>query len=164
MTVLALFRGTRAQFTCPKHVSSDQRQRQNPWLLTHISLFSSHTNPPTCQLPTILFVEANLLLSLSVFPINGSNLSVFKLSSVQWLSRVLLFGNPWTAACQVSLSIGFSRQEYWSGLLFLSTGDLPNLGLNLCLLHCRQILYCLSHQGSPAFSPAPLKSIFPTAF
>ena len=79
MTVLALFRGTRAQLTCPKHVSSDQMWRQNLWLLTPISVFSSHTNPPTGQLPSTLFIEANLLLSLSLFPINGSNLSIVKL-------------------------------------------------------------------------------------
>ena len=33
---------------------------------------------------------------------------------------------PWTGACQASLSMGFSRQEYWSGLPFPSPGDLPN--------------------------------------
>ena len=33
---------------------------------------------------------------------------------------------PWTVACQVPLSMGFSRQEYWSGLPFPSPGDLPN--------------------------------------
>ena len=36
---------------------------------------------------------------------------------------------PWTVACQASLSIGFSRQEYWSGLPFPSPGDLPNPGI-----------------------------------
>ena len=44
--------------------------------------------------------------------------------------------------------MGFSRQEYWSGLPFPSAGDLPIQGLNPGLLHCRQILYQLSHQGS----------------
>ena len=44
---------------------------------------------------------------------------------------------------------GFSRQEYWSGLSFPSPGNLPNPGLNPGLLHCRQILYHLSQQGSP---------------
>ena len=44
------------------------------------------------------------------------------------LSRVRLFATPWTVACQVP-SIGFSRQEYWSGLLFHSPGDLPNPGI-----------------------------------
>ena len=36
---------------------------------------------------------------------------------------------PWTVACQTPLSIGFSRQEYWSGLPFPSPGDLPNPGI-----------------------------------
>ena len=36
---------------------------------------------------------------------------------------------PWTIAHQASLSMGFSRQKYWSGLLFLSPGDLPDLGI-----------------------------------
>ena len=35
---------------------------------------------------------------------------------------------PWTVAHQASLSMGFSRQEYWSGFSFPSPGDLPNLG------------------------------------
>ena len=36
---------------------------------------------------------------------------------------------PWTVACQVPLSMGFSRQDYWSGLPFPSPGDLPNPGI-----------------------------------
>ena len=39
------------------------------------------------------------------------------------------FATPWTAMCQAPLSMEFSRQEYWSGLLFLSAGDLPNPGI-----------------------------------
>ena len=35
----------------------------------------------------------------------------------------------WTVACQAPLSIGFSRQEYWSGLPFPSPGDLPDPGI-----------------------------------
>ena len=35
---------------------------------------------------------------------------------------------PWTAAHQASLSMGFPRQEYWSGFLFPPLGDLPNPG------------------------------------
>ena len=42
--------------------------------------------------------------------------------------------------------MGFSRQESWSGLPFPSTGGLLTQGSNLDLLHCRWILYCLSHQ------------------
>ena len=57
-----------------------------------------------------------------------------------------------------SLSMEFSRQEYCSGLPFLSPGDLPDPeiltgGWNVDLLHCRQILYHLSYQGSPGTQP-----------
>ena len=45
------------------------------------------------------------------------------------LSRVRLFATPWTVAYQASPSMGFSRQEYWSGLPFPSPGDLPNPGI-----------------------------------
>ena len=47
----------------------------------------------------------------------------------QSLSCVQLFGTPWTIAHQAPLSMGFSRQEYWSGLPFPSPGDLPNSGI-----------------------------------
>ena len=36
---------------------------------------------------------------------------------------------PWTLTCQVPLPMGFSRQEYWSGLPFPAPGDLPNPGI-----------------------------------
>ena len=41
----------------------------------------------------------------------------------------LLSGAPWTVAHQAPLSMGFPRQEYWSGLPFPSPGDLPNPGI-----------------------------------
>ena len=44
-------------------------------------------------------------------------------------SRVRLFVTPWTVACQASLSMGFSRQEYCSGLPFPTPGDLPDPGI-----------------------------------
>ena len=45
------------------------------------------------------------------------------------LSHVQLFATPWTVALQAPLSMGFSSQEYWSGLSFPPPGDLPNLGI-----------------------------------
>ena len=41
------------------------------------------------------------------------------------------FATPWTIACQAPLTVGFSRQEYWSGLPFPSPGDLPGPGIKL---------------------------------
>ena len=48
---------------------------------------------------------------------------------VKSLSCVRLFETLWTVARQAPLSIGFSRQEYWSGLPFPSPGDFPNPGI-----------------------------------
>ena len=41
----------------------------------------------------------------------------------------LTLSTPWAAACQAPLSMGFPRQEYWSGLPFPSPGDLPDPGI-----------------------------------
>ena len=55
-------------------------------------------------------------------------LSVFVCMLSQF-SRVQLFVTPWSVARQAPLSMGFSRQEYWSGLPFPSPGDLPDPGI-----------------------------------
>ena len=60
---------------------------------------------------------------------------------VQSLSHVWLFVTPWTVVCQAPLTMGFSRQEYWSGVPFPSPGDLPNPGIKLCSPSLQQILY-----------------------
>ena len=48
---------------------------------------------------------------------------------VKSLSHVRLFATPWTVTHQAPLSMGFSRQEYWSGVPFPSPGNLPNPGI-----------------------------------
>ena len=53
----------------------------------------------------------------------------------------------WTVACQTPRSMGFSRQEYWSGLPFPSPGNLPNPEIDPGLLHCSQIVYWLNYKG-----------------
>ena len=53
---------------------------------------------------------------------------------------------PWTAAYQAPPSMGFSRQEYWSGLPFPSPGDLPNPGIEP-MSHYRWILFTFKPLG-----------------
>ena len=65
--------------------------------------------------------------------------------SVKSLSRVRLLATRWTVARQAPLFMEFSRQEYWIGLPFPPPGDSLTQELNPDLLHCRQILYHLSH-------------------
>ena len=72
---------------------------------------------------------------------------------VKLLSRIGLFVTPWTVANQGPLSMGFSRQEYWSGCHFLLQGIFLTQGSNPGLPHCGWTLYRLGHQGSPWMEP-----------
>ena len=70
-----------------------------------------------------------------------------------YFSHVQLFETLWIVARQAPLSMGFSRQEYWSGLPCPPPGHIPDQGSNPCLLHlphCRQILYCWAPREAPA--------------
>ena len=71
---------------------------------------------------------------------------------VKLLSRVRLFVTPWTVAYEAPLSMGFSRQEYWSGVPCPPAGDLPDQGSNpslLCLLHWQVSTLPLMLPGKP---------------
>ena len=71
------------------------------------------------------------------------------------LSHVQLFVTLWTVVRQAPLSMGLLRQEYGVGCRFLLQGIFqtqPSNPIFLCLAHCRQILYLLSHRGSPIFT------------
>ena len=64
------------------------------------------------------------------------------------LSCVQLSAAPWTVAHQAPLSVEFSKQEYWSGLLFPSPGDLPDPGIKPTAPAIQADSLLLSHQGS----------------
>ena len=59
------------------------------------------------------------------------------------------FATPWTITCQAPLSMGFPRQEYWSGCCFLPQGIFLTQGANPCLLHWQVGSLPLSHEGGP---------------
>ena len=67
------------------------------------------------------------------------------------LSRVRLFVTPWTVAYQAPPSMGFPKQEYWSGLPFPSQGDLPDPGIESRFPALQTGSLSLSHQGSPIY-------------
>ena len=75
-------------------------------------------SPPGFPIPGILQARTVEWVAISF-----SNASKGK-GKVKSLSRVRLFATPWTVAYQIPPSIGFSRQEYWSGLPFPSPRDL----------------------------------------
>ena len=78
----------------------------------------------------------------SVFPVCGGSV------------MFLRFVTPWNAALQAPLSMGFSRQEYWSGLPFLSPRDLPHPGI-------KPASRALQEDSLPAKLPG--NSVFPAA-
>ena len=65
------------------------------------------------------------------------------------LSCFWLFATPWTVACQAPLSVELSRQEYWSGLPFPSSGNFPDSGIKYGSPALQEDSYCLNYQGSP---------------
>ena len=95
--------------------------------------------------PTHMGISTNsILCQLALFKIvNGLFMlvPVVLVMVVQSLSRVQLLGPSWAVALQAFLSMGFPRQESWSGWPFPSSRIFPTRGSNPALLHCRQILY-----------------------
>ena len=69
-----------------------------------------------------------------------------------------LCATPWTVAHQAPLSMGFSRQQYWSGLPFPSPGDLPDPGSKPCLLHWQEYSLPLSHFEVAKFTTELIKN------
>ena len=80
-----------------------------------------------------MFLEC-LLQTLTCSEVTSPSYRLFKIIIiivvvVESISCVRFFVTPWTVACQAPLSMGFPRQEYWSGLPFPSPGDLPDPGI-----------------------------------
>ena len=131
------------QCTSPKHpVLCIEPGRPTCFIhdILHVSMPLSQIFPPS-RSPTESKRLFYIYISVS-FAVSYTGLLLL-LVLLSHFSRVRLCVTPLTAAHQAPPSLGFSRQEHWSGLSF------PSRKLNLHLVHCRQILYCLSHQGSP---------------
>ena len=130
----------------------------DPWTVAHqvpLSMgfsqqeyWSRVSFPPPGDLPN-LGIEPVSLTALAGEFFTAS--TMWEGLSVGWIahslshfSHVQLFVIPQTVAQQASLSMGFPRQEYWSGFPFPSLRDLPDPGIKPTSSvppHCRQILY-----------------------
>ena len=105
-----------------------------------IWMLSINLSSKTLILVSFSFPWSSLLLNLCV---EFFSLCIV-LCILSHLSHVWLFVTLWTVAHQDALSIGFSRQEYWSGLPCTPPGDLPDPGIkpeSYISCTCRQVLY-----------------------
>ena len=82
--------------------------------------------------------DTSVCVSRSVVSKSSRSHSVIPWSGIPWSIVVSDSATPWTVACQAPPSVGFSRQECWSGLPFPSPGDLPDPGIEPGSLHCGQ--------------------------
>ena len=99
--------------------------RKQEWM----RYLKSSRNPSLYSINILLWWPTCLLLRVYIL-YSYCTVTVFCMKvKVKSLSRVWLFATLWTAAHQAPLPIGFSRQEYWSGLPFPSPGDLPDPGI-----------------------------------
>ena len=104
--------------------------QSDPWWQTHLAAASGHSQALTPKLRCFTWC-------LEQWPEWAIPLVWLTLAQQQQRatvglacmpSHVWLFAIPWIVACQAPLSMGFSRQEYWSGLPCPPPGDIPNLG------------------------------------
>ena len=114
---------------------------ETPWTIAHQAPLSM--GPFLARILEWVAVSS----SRGSLPDIGINPSSSVNVKVKSLSRVRLFAAPWTAAYQTPLSMGFSRQEYWSGLPFLIShtsgrffiAEPPGKPLSTHYLHVRTI-------------------------
>ena len=76
-----------------------------------------------------MFISGSCMCRAHSRHLVSGNSQALDLLIMSVLSRIWLFATLWTVAHQAPPSMGFSRQEYWSGLPFPSPGDLPNPGI-----------------------------------
>ena len=89
--------------------------------LHHLIPFTHFTHPSPLATTNPVSVYMNLVFYFYLFFFSGGGLVAKLCSTNSW--------DPTDYACQAPLSMGFSRQEYWSGLSFPSPGDLPKPGI-----------------------------------
>ena len=105
-----------------------------------------HRGSPTCKFFTLQWCTSNthsveIILQSLNFDLSWVCLLIYSVVSDS-------LNPPWTVAQQPPLSMGVPSKNTGVGCHFLLQGISLTQGLNLCLLYCRNILYCLSHWGS----------------
>ena len=103
------------------------------WCSLHLTVNNTkHLLPSPCWPPRFTIQQSSYYLPfvyIYIWWIGYPKKAMRVKVKVKSLSHVWLFATPWTVAHQAPPSMGFSRQEYWSGFPFPSPGDLPDPGI-----------------------------------
>ena len=138
MSLLAILMCVHAQSLQIRSDQSLSRVRlfATPWIAARQASLSITNSRSSLRLTSIESVmpSSHLILyrPLLLLPPIPPSIRVFSNEStlrMRWPNHVQFFVILWTEACQAPLSMGFSRQEYWSGLSCPLAGDLPNPGI-----------------------------------
>ena len=112
------------------HVSRKSLQWKNLSFLLNASTSNSSLFPSQEETgPTHAVCSASFTQSLASPPVPVNYFPGERVCVLSRFSYVRLFATLWTLVCQAPLSMGFSRQEYWSGLPFPPPRDLPDPGI-----------------------------------
>ena len=137
-------------------------QKQDFWIICQL-YFQFFEKPPCCfqWRPSPIYTSTNSVWG-SLFSTPSPEL-IISVHSECVLRHVQLFVTPWTAAHQAPPSIGFSRQEFWSGLPLHTSGDIPDPGIKFtsCVscIDWQVDSLLLIHPGSPLVFIAALFTI-----
>ena len=132
----------RSDWACVRAVLLQSVRLAVPWGFSAHGIFQATFSWVSC-LSLIVFNSWKCYTQIFCsYWVNTENEEKLKVKS---LSRIRLFATLWTVAHQSPPSMGFSRQEYWSGLPFPSPGDLPDPGIEPSSPTLEQTLYCVSH-------------------
>ena len=101
-----------------------------PWGFSRQEYWSGLPYPPPGNLPNPGIKLGSPALPADFYQLSyQGSLKILHGGGGLFAQPCLTLATPWSVACQAPLSMGFSRQEYWSGLLFPSPGDLPHPGI-----------------------------------
>ena len=118
------------------------------WAGTWVNLWLVHVD--VWQKPTQSVKQLSFNKKINQFKIKKNVYIAINAMLLSRFSYVRLCATPETAAHQAPPSLGFSRQEHWSGLPFPSPGDIPDPGIKLGPPALQVDSLLLSHQGSPS--------------
>ena len=128
------------------------------WIMTALSLLDTGLNPQKLTIYSVC--PTDLSLSPQIHPILNNCQWNHSPKFLSFFFNCSAYAQSWTVAHQAPLSMGFSRQEYWSGWSFPSPGNFPNPEIEPRSPTLQEILYHSATWEAPTYATSFLISLF----